>query len=59
MFRVAPHIALNLKNFRMVAEYEQTAADYGTGNINLKDGLYADSHRAINNRFIVVLTHSF
>jgi hypothetical protein len=59
MFRVAPHISLNLKNFRVIAEYEQTAADYGIGNINLEDGLYADSHRATNNRFIVVLTHSF
>jgi len=59
MYRVAPHISLNLPKFRLVAEYEMTTANYGTGTINLNDGLFATSHAATNNRVIVVMTQYF
>lgn len=59
MYRVAPHISLNLNKFKLIAEYEQTSANYGTGNINLSDGLFSSTHRATNNRVILVLTQYF
>ena len=59
MYRVAPHISLNLPKFKLVAEYEMTAANYGTGNINLKNGLYSSTQKATNNRVIIVMTHYF
>lgn len=59
MYRVAPHISFNLAKLRLVAEYEMTSANYGTGAINLTNGLYARSHTATNNRLIMVLTHYF
>jgi hypothetical protein len=59
MYRVAPHISLNLPKFRLVAEYERTSANYGTGAINLNDGLFATSHTATNNRVIIVMTQYF
>ncbi|SHE83161.1 hypothetical protein SAMN05444274_102514 [Mariniphaga anaerophila] len=59
MYRVAPHISLNLKNFRLVGEYEMTAANYGTGTIDFSNGLFSSTHKAINNRGIISLTHSF
>lgn len=59
MYRAAPHISLNLAKFRLIAEYEMTSANYGTGSINLTNGLYASSHAATNNRVIIVMTHYF
>jgi len=59
MYRVAPHISLNLSKFKLVAEYEVTSANYGTGNINLSNGLYSTNKQAVNNRVILVMTHSF
>ena len=59
MYRVAPHISLNLNRFKLIAEYEITTANYGTGSINLSDGLYNTTHRATNNRIILVMSHYF
>ncbi len=59
MYRVAPHVSLNLNRFRLVAEYERTTANYGTGNIDLSDGLYDTTHEATNNRIILVISHYF
>lgn len=59
MFRIAPHVSFNLPHFKLVAEYEMTGADYGTGSIDLNNGLFATSHRAVNNRVIMVMTHYF
>ncbi|HBL74844.1 MAG TPA: hypothetical protein DD458_06385 [Prolixibacteraceae bacterium] len=59
MYRVAPHISLNLNKFKVIAEYEKTSANYGTGTINLADGLYNSTHRATNNRIIVMISHYF
>lgn len=59
MYRVAPHISLNLSKFRLVAEYEMTTANYGTGAIDLSNGLFSATHQATNNRVIVVMTQYF
>jgi hypothetical protein len=59
MYRVAPHISFNLPKFRVIAEYERTSANYGTGAINLADGLYAKSHAVTDNRVISVFTQYF
>jgi hypothetical protein len=59
MYRVAPHISFNLPKFRVIAEYERTSANYGTGAINLADGLYAKSHAVTDNRVIIVFTQYF
>jgi len=59
MYRIAPHVSLNLNKFRLVAEFEQTSANYGTGSVNFNDGLYASTHKATNNRVILVMTQYF
>lgn len=61
MYRVAPHISLNLSKFRLVGELEVTGANYGAAgsNINLSNGLYENTHNVVNKRFIVVMTQYF
>ncbi len=59
MYRVAPHVSLNLKGFRLIAEYERTTANYGIGTINLSDGLFDSTHKATNNRIILVMSQYF
>ncbi|WP_430972322.1 hypothetical protein [Sunxiuqinia rutila] len=57
--RVAPHVALNVSKLRVVAEYEMTNANYGVGDFDFSDGLYADKHLTTNHRFIVMMTYVF
>ncbi len=59
MTRVAPSLSLNVSKFKIMAEYEMTSANYGTGGFNFNDGLYADKHNATNNRFILMTTYTF
>ena len=59
IYRVAPHFAMNISKIRFVAEYELTSAEYGTGNIDLNDGLYATSVNATNHRILLMLMYSF
>lgn len=59
IYRVAPHFAVNISKMRFVIEYELTSAKYGTGNIGLKDGLYANSVDATNHRALFMLMYSF
>jgi len=59
IYRIAPHFALNISKIRFVAEYELTSAKYGTGDINLNDGLYANGADATNHRVLFVLMYSF
>jgi hypothetical protein len=59
MNRIAPHISLNLPKLKLVAEYERTAANYGTGAIDLSNGLYATKHEAVNHRIVLVMTQFF
>lgn len=59
MYRVAPHFAINVSKLRLVFEYELTSAEYGTGKINLNDGLYSTSINATNHRGQLMLMYSF
>ena len=59
IYRVAPHFALNVSKLRLVLEYELTSAKFGTGNINVSNGLYATGVDATNNRVQLMLTYSF
>lgn len=59
IYRVAPHFAVNISKMRFVFEYELTSAKYGTGNIDLKDGLYANGINVTNHRALLMLMYSF
>ncbi len=59
IYRVAPHFALNISKIRCVIEYELTSAKYGTGNINLNDGLYSAGVNAANHRALLMFMYSF
>ena len=59
IYRVAPHFALNVSKLRFVLEYELTSAKFGTGNININDGLYASGIDATNHRVQLMLMYSF
>ena len=59
MYRVAPHVSLNLPKFKLIAEYEYTSANYGTGAIKLANGLYNSTHKTVNNRVIIAVSHFF
>ena len=60
LYRIAPHVALNVSKIRLVAEYEMTAADYGhTGTMDLADGLFSDTDNATNNRFVLMVMYLF
>ncbi len=58
-YRVAPHVALNVSKFRLVAEYEMTTANYGTGVFDYSDGLYADKHKTTNKRIELMMMYFF
>jgi hypothetical protein len=68
MYRVAPHVSLNLPKFRLVAEYEMTSANYASKKadgsddfslLNFQNGLYSATHAVTNNRVIIVMTQYF
>jgi hypothetical protein len=59
IYRVAPSIALNITKLRFVLEYELTSAKYGTGNIDLNNGLYANGVNVTNHRALLMLMYSF
>ncbi|MBN1767097.1 MAG: hypothetical protein JXR50_12355 [Prolixibacteraceae bacterium] len=59
LYRLSVHYAYNVKNFRFVAEYENTTAAYGTGTMNTSDGLYTSSESVTNNRLIFVVMYMF
>ncbi|MCD6354900.1 MAG: hypothetical protein J7L95_05060 [Prolixibacteraceae bacterium] len=59
VYRVSPHFAYNYKNFRFVAEYEMTSADYGKGNFDFSDGLYDGTVNATNNRILLMVMYNF
>jgi hypothetical protein len=59
MYRLAPHVAYNEKNFRLVLELEHTIATYGIGAMRLSDGLYDNSVDMTNNRILLMLTYFF
>ncbi|MBL7970502.1 MAG: hypothetical protein JNL03_03190 [Prolixibacteraceae bacterium] len=57
--RVAPHFAVNISKLRFVVEYELTSAEYGKGNINVRDGLYKQSTNVTNHRGLLMMMYSF
>lgn len=59
VYRIAPHVALNISKLRFVLEYELTSAKFGAGNINISDGLYGNSVDATNQRAQLMLMYTF
>ena len=59
LYRVAPHVALNVSKLRMVAEYEMTSADYGVDAFDFADGLYGITDNATNHRFLLSAVYFF
>jgi len=59
IYRLAPSFAINVSKLRLVFEYELTTAAFGTGNINLSDGLYGSTKDVTNHRGNLMLMYSF
>jgi len=65
LYRVAPHLSLNLSKFRLAAEYEMTSADYGIEDedgvegFNFTNGLYDKTDNATNHRFLLSAIYFF
>lgn len=59
LYRVAPHFAYNVNQFKFIAEWEMTAAAYGTGSIDTANGLYNTTENVANNRLIFVMMFMF
>lgn len=61
IYRVAPSLTLNVKNFRFTAEYEMTSAAYGdkTSGLDLSDGLYNSTVLATNHRMLFMMMYMF
>lgn len=59
LYRVAPHISYNVTKFKLALEYEMTSADYGTGDINVSNGLYDATINATNHRLLLTTTYLF
>ena len=59
MYRFCPSLSYSLPKFLLQAEYEMTKADYGVGQFNYDNGLYAGKHAAVNNGVRVVMTYYF
>jgi len=59
MSRIAPSISLNVSKLRVIAEYEKTIAEFGTGGFRTSDGLYDQTVSATNHRVIVTMTYFF
>ena len=59
MYRVSPSLSYSVPKFLLTAEYELANAAYGVGQFNFNDGLYADSHSAINNGLRLIMTWFF
>lgn len=59
IFRIAPSISLNVSKLKLIAEYELTTANYGTGDMDFSNGLYADSHHTANHRLNLMMMYFF
>ncbi len=59
MYRFSPSISYSVTKFLLTAEYEMTKANYGVGQFNMKNGLYADKHAAVNNGVRLVMTYYY
>jgi len=59
IFRISPSISLNVNKLKLIAEYELTTANYGSGAINFSNGLFAGTHRTANNRLNLMMMYFF
>jgi len=59
MYRVSPSISYSVPKFLITAEYERTTAAYGVGQLNLNDGLYANTHSVTNKGMRLIMTYYF
>jgi hypothetical protein len=59
MVRVSPSLSYSVPKFLLTAEYEMTRANYGVGQFDFNDGLYADTHSATNNGVRLIMTYYF
>ncbi len=63
MYRVAPQVSLNVKNFKLTAEYEMTTAEYGStkigGVMDLNDGLFDKTTEITNHRLLLMMMYFF
>ncbi len=59
MSRISPSISYCIPKFLLTAEYEWTNAAYGVGQFDFSNGLYADTHPAINNGVRLIMTWFF
>ena len=59
LYRVAPHLSLNVSAFKFILEYELTSAKYGEGELDYSDGIFKGSHTATNNRFALTMMYIF
>jgi hypothetical protein len=59
MNRISPSLSYSVPKFLLTAELERTSVDYGTGLINLPDGLYPKVHNVVNNGVKLIMTWFF
>ena len=61
MYRIAPSITHNVKNFRITLEYEMTNAKYSDSSttFDYTDGLYDGTIDAINHRTLLMMMYFF
>jgi hypothetical protein len=59
MYRISPSISYSVPKFLLTAELERTSCDFGTGQINFKDGLYPEIHNVVNNGAKLIMTWFF
>ncbi|MDR1860355.1 MAG: hypothetical protein LBR06_05490 [Bacteroidales bacterium] len=57
--RISGYLIYNFSKIKFIGGYELTSANYGVGTFDWNDGLYADSHAAVNHRLIFTMMYSF
>jgi hypothetical protein len=58
-YRISPFLSYSVSKYLLSAEYELTAAQYGTGKLNFENGLYAENHNTVNHGARIVMTYYF
>jgi hypothetical protein len=58
-YRISPFLSYSVSKYLLSLAYELTVAEYGTGKINFKDGLYGSTHTAVNHGVRMVMTYYF
>lgn len=58
-YRFAPFLSYIESSYSLQFEYELTAAEWGLGNINFENGLYANYHNTMNHGIRIVMIYNF